>query len=69
MIKHEPIGYSLLPLSIAHSLTSQEFEIKPLRPTFQSRQFLWQNLPVRLPTLEVGFLLGLEFAKMPSSAN
>ena len=34
--KTAPIGYPLLSLSIVHSLTSQEFEIKPLKSIFQS---------------------------------
>jgi len=34
--KHAPIGYPLLSLSIALSLASQESEVKPLRPIFQS---------------------------------
>ena len=69
MIEHASIGYSLLSLSIAHSLASQKFEIKLLRPIFQSRQFQWQNLPVRLPTIEIGSLFGLKSTKEPSSTD
>ena len=35
--KHAPISYPLLSLSIAHSLASQESEIKPLMSIFQSK--------------------------------
>ena len=40
-----------------------------LGPFFQSKQFRWQDFPMRLPTLEIGSLLGLKSVKKPSSAD
>ena len=70
MIGHEPIGYSFLSLSIAYSLARlKNLRISHLSLFFQSRQFPWQDFPVRLPILESGSLPGLKPAKEPSTAD
>ena len=62
----------LLPSLPFNSLLSSQLRdliISYLGPFFQSGQFLWQDFLMRLPTLEIGSLLGLKSAKELSPAD
>ena len=58
-----------LPLNSLLSSKLKDLRLSHLGPFFQNRQFLWQNFPVRLPTLEIVSFLGLKFARELSLAD
>ena len=58
-----------LPFNSLLSNNLKDLRLSHLGLFFQSKQISWQDFPVRLPTLEIGSLLGLKSAKEPSTAD
>ena len=58
-----------LPINSLLSSKLKDQRLSHLGQFFQSRQFLWQDFPVRLPTLKNGFLPRLSSVKKSSMAD